>query len=105
MDIDNNHDDGIQSYSRDRLGCDGFGEVKGVVLRGNTIINFENLNQPLRCNFQGIGLFDGMFVDWVIADNLVVTNHWRGITVMGARNVKIENNIVVDNLAGKPGPP
>lgn len=105
VDIDNNHDDGIQSFSRDRLGRSGFGEVTGVVLSGNTIINFEDFDQPFRCQLQGIGMFDGMFVDWVITNNLVVTDHWHGITVMGARNVRIENNIVVDNLVGKPGPP
>lgn len=105
VDIDDNHDDGIQSFSRDRLGRAGFGEVRGVVLTGNTIINFEHPDQQFRCQLQGIGLFDGMFVDWVIANNLVVVDHWHGITVMGARNVRVENNIVMDNLAGKPGPP
>lgn len=105
VNIDDNHDDGIQSFSRDSLGRAGFSEVTGVVLSGNTIINFEHFDQPFRCQLQGIGLFDGMFVDWVITNNLVITDHWHGITVMGARNVRIENNIVVDNLPGKPGPP
>ena len=54
---------------------------------------------------QGIGLFDGIFVDWVIENNLVVADHWHGITVMGARNVRIVNNTVVDQNEVSPGPP
>jgi hypothetical protein len=38
----------------------GTGVVRDVVLRGNTIINFENPDQPMKSALQGIGLFDGM---------------------------------------------
>ncbi|MGI9374448.1 MAG: choice-of-anchor Q domain-containing protein, partial [Hyphomicrobiales bacterium] len=57
------------------------------------------------CSLQGIGLFDGMFVNWQIENNLIVTDHWHGITVMGAKNVRIINNTVVDPLVGKPTAP
>ncbi|MGI9415518.1 MAG: choice-of-anchor Q domain-containing protein, partial [Hyphomicrobiales bacterium] len=35
----------------------------------------------------------------------VIADHWHGITVMGARNVRIVNNTVIDPNRVKPGPP
>ena len=103
-DIDSNHDDGFQSWS---VGPDGVGTaaVVGVVLRGNVIINYEDPAQPLRATLQGIGCFDGMFVDWVIENNVVITDHWHGITLLGARGSRIVNNTVIDVNDETPGPP
>ncbi len=102
--ISDNHDDGIQSWSRGESGKVGAGEVVDVVLSGNKIIEHENPDHPLRCHLQGIGLFDGTYVDWVIENNLIVINHWHGITVLGARNVRVVNNTVFTPGPGKPGP-
>jgi parallel beta-helix repeat protein len=96
FDVDDNHDDGFQSWSYGNGGV-GTGVVKNVVLRGNTIINFEDPNQPFKGNLQGVGLFDGMFENWVVENNLVITDHWHGISFYGAINCKIINNTVVDN--------
>ena len=65
----------------------GTGEVRGIVLRGNTIINYEDPNQPHRGTLQGIGCFDGMFVDWVVENNVVIIDHYHGITLSGAREL------------------
>jgi len=102
--VDSNHDDGFQSWSVGPGGV-GTGEVRGVVLRGNTFINFENPNQPLRADMQAIGCFDGFFVNWVVENNVVVTNHWHGITFLGMKDSRIVNNTVIDNVSGQPGPP
>lgn len=95
-DVDDNHDDGFQSWS---LGDDkkpGKGVVRNVVLRGNLILNYTDPNQPFRCSLQGIGLFDGLYENWIIEDNTVVVDHWHGITVMGGRNVRVSHNTVID---------
>jgi parallel beta-helix repeat protein len=102
--VDANHDDGFQSWST-LNGSVGAGEVRGIVLRGNTIINFENPNQPLKGTLQGIGCFDGFFVDWVVENNVVITNHWHGISLYGVRNSRVVNNTVIDNNSASPGPP
>lgn len=102
-DVDENHDDGFQSWSSGEGGV-GTGEVRGLVLRGNIFINHRDPNQPLRGTFQGIGCFDGMFVDWVVENNLVCVDHWHGITLMGAKNCRIVNNTVIDMFSGSPGP-
>lgn len=102
--VNANHDDGFQSWSVGPKGV-GSGEVKGIVLRGNTIINQEDPNQPHQGELQGIGCFDGMFVDWVVENNVVIVDHWHGITLLGARNCRIVNNTVMDLKPGRPGPP
>ena len=102
--VDDHHDDGFQSWSVGDGGV-GTGEVVGVVLRGNTFINYEDPNQPHRGALQGIGCFDGTFVDWVVESNVVITDHWHGITLLGARNSTITNNTVIDLNQDRPGPP
>jgi hypothetical protein len=104
-DVNDNHDDGFQSWSRGPKGESGRGTVKGIVLRGNTIINYEDPAQPHRGPLQGIGCFDGMFEDWVIENNVIIVDHWHGLTLLGATNCRIVNNTVVDISPGRPGPP
>ncbi|APR85982.1 Hypothetical protein A7982_11331 [Minicystis rosea] len=101
---DDNHDDGFQSWSVGPGGV-GTGVVKGVVLRGNVFINREDPNQKLPNAMQGIGCFDGTFEGWVVENNVVVTDHWHGISFYGMRNSRIVNNTVIDVNDVTPGPP
>jgi hypothetical protein len=101
--VNANHDDGFQSWSVGPKGV-GSGVVKGVVLRGNRIVNYEDPNQPHRGTLQGIGCFDGIFEDWVIENNVIVVDHWHGITLGGARGCRIVNNTVIDPNDEEPGP-
>lgn len=102
--VNANHDDGFQSWSVGTGGV-GTGEVKGIVLRGNTIINYEDANQPFRGTLQGVGCFDGTYTDWVVENNVIITDHWHGITFLGAKNVHVVNNTVIDPNTTDPGPP
>ncbi len=103
-DVNANHDDGFQSWSVGAGGV-GTGEVKGIVLRGNTIINYEDPKQPFRGTLQGVGCFDGTYTDWVVENNVIITDHWHGITFLGAKNVHVVNNTVIDPNTTDPGPP
>ena len=103
-DVDANHDDGFQSWSVGAGGV-GTGEVRGMVLRGNMIVNREDPAQPLAGPLQGIGCFDGYFTDWVIENNVIIVDHWHGITLLGARGSRIVNNTVMDLNSERPGPP
>lgn len=103
-DVNNNHDDGFQSWSYGEGGV-GTGTVRGIVLRGNTIINYEDPSQQHKGTLQGIGCFDGMFEDWVVENNVVAVDHWHGITLLGATDCRIVNNTVVDLNSERPGPP
>ncbi|MEZ4993172.1 MAG: T9SS type A sorting domain-containing protein [Saprospiraceae bacterium] len=98
-DVDDNHDDGIQSFTT------GGRIVDHNIMRGNIIINREDANQPLSGPLQGMGFFDGFYHDWIVENNLIITDHWHGITFLGARDCRIINNTVLDptpDLA--PGP-
>jgi hypothetical protein len=101
---DGNHDDGFQSWSVGPGGV-GTGEVRRVTLRGNVFISVTNPDNPLRSTMQGIGCFDGFFVDWVVENNVVVTDHWHGISFLGMRDSRIVNNTVIDLNGVSPGPP
>jgi len=98
--VNANHDDGFQSWS-----INDDPPRERVVLRGNTFINYEDPNQPFRGTLQGIGCFDGWYIDWVIENNLVITDHWHGVSLYGAVNCRIVNNTVVDQNDTSPGPP
>jgi len=104
LSIDKNHDDAIQSWSYGKNGKVGRGVIKNVQLTGNLIIQKNNPATNIPCRMQGIGLFDGMYENWNIENNIVVVDHWHGITVMGATSVRIVNNTVVDPNDNKPGP-
>ena len=101
---DGNHDDGFQSWSVGANGV-GTGEVRDVVLRGNTFINFTDPSNPLNAPMQGIGCFDGNFVNWVVENNVVITNHWHGISFYGMIDSRIVNNSLLDLNDENPGPP
>jgi len=104
LSIDRNHDDGFQSWSFGPNGKVAEGTISDVILRRNTFINSDRTDGKFACKMQGIGMFGGMYENWVIENNLVVVDHWHGITVMGAKNVKIINNTVYDPNNVKPGP-
>lgn len=101
-DVNDNHDDGFQSWS-----INDDPPRERVTLRGNTIINFEGADYPLRGTLQGIGCFDGPYIDWVVENNLVIVDHWHGISLYSAVDSRIVNNTVVDADAdpNSPGPP
>ena len=46
---------------------------------------------------QGIALFDGLYENWVIENNVIITDMWHGIALYGGRNCRIVNNTVVKN--------
>jgi parallel beta-helix repeat protein len=97
--INDNHDDGFQSWSVGTNGV-GTGTVYGIVLRGNTFISYTDPAQPFKASMQGIGCFDGMFRDWIVENNIVITDMWHGLSLYGAVNCKVVNNTVIENPVG-----
>jgi parallel beta-helix repeat protein len=98
--IDENHDDAIQSYSRGADGSPGNGVLTNVTIRGNLIIGIADKNNPKSSSPQGIGCFDGFFDNWIVENNVVIVNHYHGISFYGMRNSKIINNTVIDQIPG-----
>jgi hypothetical protein len=61
--------------------------------RGN-LINYEDPAQLFRRTLQGIGCFDGMFVDWVVENNVIITDHWQWHHALGAQNARVVNTVI-----------
>lgn len=94
--VDDTHRDGFQSWTIGADGRVGTGVVTGVVIDGNRFLEWAGpRDHPLRCELQGIGLFDGRFEGWVIQNNLVAVSHWHGIAIYGADDPRILHNTVV----------
>lgn len=105
LDVNRNHDDGIQSWSLGEDGTPGQGVVRDVTLRGNFIFERVEPVPDFPCALQGIGLFDGIYENWVIENNVVAVSAWHGITMMGALGGVVRNNTLVAVETGVSGPP
>jgi hypothetical protein len=103
-DVNDDHRDGFQSWSVGPGGV-GTGVVRNIALRGNIIIGYEDPGLPFAGTLQGIGCYDGTYEGWLVENNVVITDHWHGISFYGAQNVRIVNNTVLDLNAVTPGPP
>lgn len=92
--IDQNHDDGFQSWSGGPK--PGTGNLDRLTIEANIILEWTGpKDHPLRCELQGIGLFDGTFSNLLIRNNLVVVSAYHGISVYGANRTTISNNTVI----------
>ncbi len=97
--VNANHPDGFQSWSTGTGGV-GTGVVRHVTLRGNVFLAYDSAALPFAGSIQGIGCFDGFYEDWTVENNVVITDHWHGITLLGARGCRVVNNTVVDLVPG-----
>ncbi len=97
---DPNHDDGIQSF----LFNAGGGLVSNVTIRGNIVINREDPAQKFPASMQGLGFFDGPRDGFLVEKNVVLVDHYHGISLYKARNCKIIDNAVYSiwNSKAKP---
>jgi parallel beta-helix repeat protein len=86
---DGNHNDAIQGWTEE-------GKTnRDTIIDGNTIISSTNPKLPFSGYLQGISVFDGIWDNIRIANNIVVTNAWHGIALFGTRRSLIVNNTVV----------
>ncbi|MEP4534427.1 MAG: choice-of-anchor Q domain-containing protein [Cyclobacteriaceae bacterium] len=96
-DYETNHDDAFQTF----ITTDD-PKSEGMIIRFNKILLFDDPitqfvidNDLIGYSMQGIIITDGYPDGWVVENNLLVTNHWHGISLYGARNCRVQNNTVV----------
>lgn len=96
-----NHDDGFQSWVTKQSGS----SVKGSIVHRNIFIANHSLAQSESSfvansipKMQGIGMFNGPFVDWSITDNIIVTSMPHGISPWSPINTVVTGNIVMDGM-------
>ncbi|MFS4438327.1 right-handed parallel beta-helix repeat-containing protein [Paracoccaceae bacterium GXU_MW_L88] len=93
--VSGNHDDGLQSWTPKR------GKNKGLLtnltIEGNTFFEWDNSPESaLKCTLQGIGMFDGIFENVTIRNNVISVSSYHGIALYGGRNAQIYNNTVTN---------
>lgn len=96
--IDDNHADAFQSWSVGPDRKPGTGVVRGLVLDGNYINEWQSEPvSPYRCSLQGIGLFDGPYERTIVQNNIIVVSAYHGIMILGAVDSRLINNTVVNS--------
>lgn len=93
MTVAENHDDIFQAFTATGPGQD---TLKNDTILNNIFICVTDTTRSFRGHAQGIGCFDGVFLNWYVANNIVLTDHWHGIAFYGAVNCRIANNTVLD---------
>jgi hypothetical protein len=99
-DGDDNHDDAIQCF----LFNVGTGTVTDVTVRGNVVVAREDDAQPFPASLQAIGFFDGPLVNFLVEDNVILTNHWHGVSLYDAQGSSILNNVCYSRWTDGPEP-
>ena len=92
------HSDGIQMWNF-YASSPGEGILTGVSILYNAIWNHSE--KPGSRLMQGIGCFDGLLRDAKIIGNVVMTDHYHGITLGIAQNSRIEENSVISTNPAK----
>lgn len=90
-----NHDDLFQAFIYP-AGGPGQDTLKNDTIRNNLFIAVTDTTRNFRGAAQGIGCFDGVFLNWLVENNIVITDHWHGISFYGAVNCRVVNNTVID---------
>ncbi len=80
------HPDGIQGWTLHDV------TNKNIVIDANKVVD---TNQSKDNEMQGITIFDGRWDGITVSNNVVITNHWHGISFGGVAHVKIVNNTVL----------
>lgn len=97
--ISGNHYDMIQGIATNTV--NGETVSTSVTIRRNILID-ATTDRPSndmtpQGQVQGIGCFDGWFVNWHIDNNIITNNNQHGISLRGGRDCYIVNNTVVQN--------
>jgi hypothetical protein len=66
------------------------------IILGNVIVDYTSPDRDKVAPLMGIVGFDGNYTKWIIENNIVVTDHWHGITFFNITNSEIVNNTVID---------
>ncbi|MBW8041256.1 MAG: PASTA domain-containing protein [Planctomycetes bacterium] len=94
--VNANHDDMIQFHR----GSDKTTPIYNAVIRGNFVASVDvgQTNPLLKVQTQGINAFenDCPYIGWLVENNVVITQHGNAITLGGAQDSIIVNNIIFD---------
>lgn len=91
--IDGNHDDGFQAWP---VSTHSGATLDDLVFENNVVLEWTHgTAHALRCSLQGVGMFNGGYVNTTIRNNVISVTAYHGISVYGSQGTSIVNNSVV----------
>ncbi len=97
-DVDGRSADGFQSWAS---GTSGTARQR-VHLSGNVIISNADSTNPFPGQFTGINCNDGPYAEWVIENNVIISDDTEGIILYGASDTRVVNNTVLSTSDSVP---
>jgi hypothetical protein len=91
---DTNHDDMVQGFKLDG------GYYANILVEGNFFLDRSTSSRALPSEFQGVGIFDGLFKNVTVRKNIIISGAYHGIMLSGVEGALIENNTLV-STSGK----
>lgn len=89
--VNGNHDDALQFHR----GSHGEIPIERAVVSHNIVIDHD-IDHPLIGSPQGLCSFGNPLIGFRVENNLVVTNHWHGISMYNVRESVIINNLAIN---------
>ncbi len=74
--------------------------IKQNTLRGNIIYNYTRYDRKLTGALMGIVSFDNVLDMCAFENNLVVCDHWHGLSLFNINNCTVVNNTIADPYLG-----
>ncbi|NRA39452.1 MAG: hypothetical protein HRU15_15030 [Planctomycetes bacterium] len=89
-DGDANHDDAIQCFLFNK----GKGTLRKLHIEKNIIQGHNDSVGNLAASNQAIGFFDGPLLDFTVTGNVIMTDHFHGVSLNDAERATITRNVV-----------
>ena len=91
--IDANHPDAIQAFGKYNSTAKTYADLTGLVIEDNEFIEWTiRPSNPLRAKMQGIGGYNGRWVDAVVRKNRILSSSFTGMTLNNGVNATVTDN-------------
>jgi len=91
--IDSNHPDALQAFGKYNSTAKTYADLTGLVIEDNEFIEWTvNPNNPLRAKMQGIGGYNGKWINASVKRNKIKTTSYTGVTINNLINGAVEDN-------------
>ena len=91
--IDANHPDALQAFGKYNSTAKTYADLTGLVIEDNEFTEWTvNPSNPLRAKMQGIGGYNGKWINASVKRNKIKTTSYTGITINNLINGAVEDN-------------
>lgn len=91
--INSNHPDALQAFGKYNSTAKTYADLTGLVIEDNEFIEWTiRPSNPLRAKMQGIGGYNGRWVDAVVRKNRILSSSFTGMTLNNGVNATVTDN-------------